>query len=146
MSQPTKFFETANKKTNKSSNVKHLTQQVAYWQKLTNIIQPLLPQPENWQVACYQHGILTLTGENQAMISQLGYLQKNYVQKLSALDAFKDLERIHVRLRPKQNIPNAPKVSQPLPEETQNMLKSAASFVTDPKLSQALLNFVNQKK
>lgn len=146
MSQPTKFFETANKKINKSSNVKHLTQQVAYWQKLTKIIQPILPQPEDWQIACYQHGILTITGENQAMVSQLGYLQKNYIQKLSQLDDFKDLEKIHVRLRFQSKPKEPQKDAVPLPQETQSMLESAASFVTDPKLSQALLNFVNRKK
>jgi hypothetical protein len=30
-----------------------------------------------WQVVCYQYGILTITGENQAMISQLGYFKNN---------------------------------------------------------------------
>ena len=52
----------------------------------------LLPQPEQWQVVCYQNGSLIITGENQAMISQLSYLQSQYVSKLSQLEGLKDLQ------------------------------------------------------
>lgn len=50
---------------------------------------------------CYQNGSLIITGENQAMISQLSYLQSQYVSKLSQLEGLKDLQRIQVRLRNK---------------------------------------------
>ncbi|MEK5764712.1 DciA family protein, partial [Acinetobacter junii] len=88
-------------------NLTFLTTQVAQWQRLTKIIQPLLPQPEQWQVVCYQNGTLIITGENQAMISQLSYLQSQYISKLSQLEGLKDLQRIQVRLRNK-TIPTAP--------------------------------------
>jgi hypothetical protein len=39
--------------------------------------------------------------ENQAMISQLGYLQKHYVAQLSQKDELRDLQKIQVRLRTK---------------------------------------------
>lgn len=73
--------------------------------KLTKLIQPLLPQPEKWQVVCYQYGVLTLTGENQAMISQLGYLQTQYITKLAQLEGLHELQRLQVRLRPKSQLP-----------------------------------------
>ena len=63
------------------------------WKQLTKIIQPILPQPEQWQVVCYQHGVLTITGENQAMISQLSYLQSNYVAQLAQLERLKTYEK-----------------------------------------------------
>jgi hypothetical protein len=67
--------------------------------KLTKLIQPILPQPEQWQVVCYQHGVLTITGENQAMISQLGYLQKQYIAQATQIEGLQDLQKIQVRLR-----------------------------------------------
>ncbi len=142
MSQPKNLFQ-SNQPQAKAANIQQLTKQVQYWQILTKIIQPLLPQPEHWQVVCYQQGVLTITGENQAMISQLGYLQQHYVAQLSQREEFKDLQKIQVRLRTK----NLPKKSvnkiQPMSAETQQMLQNAAQFVNDPKLSQAIRNLAS---
>ncbi|WP_151709807.1 DciA family protein [Acinetobacter brisouii] len=142
MSQPKNLFQ-SNQPQAKAANIQQLTKQVQYWQILTKIIQPLLPQPEHWQVVCYQQGVLTITGENQAMISQLGYLQQHYVAQLSQREEFKDLQKIQVRLRTK----NIPKKSvnkiQPMSAETQQMLQNAAQFVNDPKLSQAIRNLAS---
>ena len=145
MNQPIHAFQNQTKQ-RKTGQVQHLTVQVSYWQKLTKIIQPLLPQPERWQVACYQHGILTVTGENQAMISQLGYLQQHYVAQLLHIEDFKDLQKINVRLREKTKLTPCKKNPQSLPAETQEMLQSAAQFIKDPKLSQALLHLASNKK
>ena len=98
MSEPVNLFQQTRKHI-KTGNLTFLSKQVTAWQKLTKLIQPILPQPEQWQVVCYQYGILTITGENQAMISQLGYLQKQYIAQLSELDEFKDLQKLQVRLR-----------------------------------------------
>ena len=65
MSEPKKVFQQTRQHI-KTGNLSFLTKQVADWQKLTKLIQPLLPQNEQWQVVCYQYGILTITGENQA--------------------------------------------------------------------------------
>ena len=133
MSKPDNVFQQSGKHI-KTGNLTFLTTQVAQWQRLTKIIQPLLPQPEQWQVVCYQNGTLIITGENQAMISQL--------------EGLKDLQRIQVRLRNK-TISTAPSSSEPsksIPPETQEMLRSAADFVSDPKLSQALLRLASNKK
>lgn len=142
MSQPKNLFQ-SNQPQAKAANIQQLTKQVQYWQILTKIIQPLLPQPEHWQVVCYQQGVLTITGENQAMISQLGYLQQHYVAQLSQREEFKDLQKIQVRLRTK----NIPKKSvnkiQPMSAETQQMLQNAAQFVNDPKLNQAIRNLAS---
>lgn len=138
MSQPTNVFQSKQKQV-KTGHLHQLVQQVAYWQKLTQRIQPVLPQPENWQVACYQHGVLIVTGENQAMISQLGYLQQHYVTQLTVFPEFKDLQKIQVRLRVEKKPTLIAKESPTLPVETQQMLQGAAEFISDPKLSQALL-------
>ena len=142
MSEPKNLFHQTRQHV-KTGNLSFLKKQVAEWQRLTKLIQPLLPQPEVWQVVCYQYGILTITGENQAMISQLGYLQQHYVAQLSQREEFKDLQKIQVRLRTK----NIPKKSvnkiQPMSAETQQMLQNAAQFVNDPKLSQALRNLAS---
>ncbi|MEB3766887.1 DUF721 domain-containing protein [Acinetobacter sp. MD2] len=139
MSQPTNIFQSKQKQA-RTGHLNQLVHQVGYWQKLSQQIQPILPQPENWQIACYQHGVLIITGENQAMISQLGYLQQHYVAQLALLPAFKDLQKIQVRLR----ITKEPVIIQPQQEahpvsiETQQMLQGAAEFINDSKLSQAM--------
>lgn len=100
MSEPTNVFQQKGQHI-KTGNLTFLTTQVTQWKQLTKIIQPLLPQPEQWQVVCYQHGVLTITGENQAMISQLSYLQSHYVAQLAQLEGLRDLRKIQVRLRNK---------------------------------------------
>lgn len=142
MSQPRNLFQSNHPQT-KAANIQQLTKQVQYWQMLTKIIQPLLPQPEQWQVVCYQHGVLIITGENQAMISQLGYLQKHYVAQLSQKDELRDLQKIQVRLHTKSIQKRPVNKVQPISAETQQMLQSAAQFVNDPKLSQALRNLAS---
>ena len=146
MSEPVNVFQQTRKHI-KTGNLTFLKTQVAQWQKLTKLIQPVLPQPEQWQVVCYQHGILTITGENQAMISQLGYLQMQYVSQLTQHAELRDLQKIHARLRPKAEVEKPPvRPAQPLSADTRQMLHHAADFVSDPKLSQALLRLASNKK
>ena len=146
MSEPVNLFQQTRKHI-KTGNLTFLSKQVTAWQKLTKLIQPILPQPEQWQVVCYQYGILTITGENQAMISQLSYLQSNYVAQLAQLERLKDLRKIQVRLRNKMNVPlELSRPSKTLSSETQEQLRSAAEYVSDPKLSQALLRLASNKK
>jgi hypothetical protein len=90
---------------------------------------------------------LTITGENQAMISQLGYLQKQYIAQLSELDEFKDLQKLQVRLRiPSQTPAKIQSISRSLSTETQDLIRGAADFVSDPKLSQAMRRLASKKK
>ena len=146
MSEPKNVFQQTRQHI-KTGNLSFLTKQVAEWQKLTKLIQPILPQPEQWQVVCYQYGILTITGENQAMISQLGYLQKQYISQLAQLEGLQDLNKIQVRLRAKPlTEPKLIKTDKQLSPATQEMLQNAAGFVCDPKLSQALLRLASNKK
>ncbi|MCO8042149.1 DciA family protein [Acinetobacter bohemicus] len=146
MSEPVNVFQKTRKQI-KTGNFTFLSTQVTAWQKLTKLIQPLLPQPEQWQVACYQNGVLTITGENQAMISQLAYLQKQYVSQLSQINELKDLTKIQVCLRsPVQAEPVLEKSKKTLNPETQELLRNAADFIGDPKLSQALLRLASNKK
>lgn len=146
MSEPTNVFQQKGQHI-KTGNLTFLTTQVTQWKQLTKIIQPLLPQPEQWQVVCYQHGVLTITGENQAMISQLSYLQSHYVAQLAQLEGLRNLRKIQVRLRNKTVV--SQQVSPPpqaLSSETKELLRSAAEYVSDAKLSQALLRLASNKK
>lgn len=146
MSEPKNVFQQTRQHL-KTGNLSFLTKQVADWQKLTKLIQPLLPQPEQWHVVCYQYGILTVTGENQAMISQLGYLQKQYISQLSQIHELKELQKIQVRLRAKlPTKTESIQTDKQLTPATQEMLQHAAGFVSDPKLSQALLRLASNKK
>ena len=146
MSEPVNVFQQTRKHI-KTGNFSFLSSQVAAWQKLTKLVQPLLPQPEQWQVVCYQNGVLMLTGENQALVSQLAYLQKQYIAQLSQIHELKELNKIQVRLRHPSKTALAPeKPPKSLSPETQDMLRNAADFVSDPKLSQAMLRLASNKK
>ena len=146
MSEPVNIFQQTRKHL-KTGNFTFLSTQVAAWQKLTKLIQPILPQPEQWQVVCYEHGILTITGANQAMISQLAYLQKQYISQLLQLPEFKELQKLQVRLRIQTQPPLKPQsLSRSLSPDTQDLLRGAADFVSDPKLSQAMLRLARNKK
>ena len=146
MSEPVNVFQQTRKQI-KTGNFSFLSSQVAAWQKLTKLVQPLLPQPERWQVVCYQNGVLTITGENQAMISQLAYLQKQYISQISQINELTDLTKIQVCLRNPSQMPPAPVTPErALNAETQELLRSAADFISDPKLSQALLRLASNKK
>ena len=129
MSEPKNVFQPTRQHL-KTGNLSFLTKQVAEWQKLTKLIQPLLPQPENWRVVCYQYGILTITGENQAMISHL--------QKLQV--------RLRIQNSNTETSPQRHKTVKSIQPATSEMLQNAASFVSDPKLSQALLRLASNKK
>lgn len=143
MSEPINVFQQTRKNPT-TGNFTFLAGQVATWQKLTQLVQPLLPQPEHWQVVCYQHGILTITGLNQAMISQLAYLQKQYIAQLIHINELKDLQKIQVRLRVEaQKQQGKKKLPKTLSSEAQEMIKCAAECVTDPKLSQAMLRLAS---
>lgn len=146
MSEPVKLFQQTRKHL-KTGNFTFLSQQVAAWQKLTKIIQLILPQPEQWQVVCYENGVLTITGENQAMISQVGYLQKQYIAQLSQFAEFKNLQKLHVRLKI-TTLPTlkSETLSRSLSPDTQDLIRGAADFVSDPKLSQAMLRLASNKK
>ena len=146
MSEPVNVFQQTRKHI-KTGNFSFLSAQVTAWQKLAKLVQPLLPQPEQWQVVCYQNGVLMLTGENQALVSQLAYLQKHYIAQLSQIHELKELNKIQVRLRVPSQTPHVPeKISRSLNPETQELLRHAADFVSDPKLSQALIRLASNKK
>lgn len=146
MSEPKNVFQQTRQHI-KTGNLSFLKKQVAEWQKLTKLIQPLLPLADDWQVVCYQYGILTITGENQALISQVGYLQKQYISQLSQLEPFKDLQKIQVRLRTKTQEEQKPKqIAKQIPPASLEMLQHAAGLVNDPKLSQALVRLASNKK
>ena len=88
-----------------------------------------------------------LTGENQAMISQLGYLKAHYIQQLKQLNQLQDLHHLQVRLRTPSQAPLIRQaIPKAIPSESQEMLKAAADFVNDPKLSQAMLRLASNKK
>ena len=153
MSKPINVFTTTTK-TAKTGNFVFLSQQVAYWQQLSKLVQPYLPQPEQWQVVCHEQGILTLSGLNQAMVSQLNYMQAHYVALLAKNLASTDLYNLSqlnkIRARLRYDAPTANKAQTHLNREispaTQQLLRETARLVQDAKLSQALMDLASDKK
>ena len=146
MSEPINVFQQTRKHL-KTGNLTFLSKQVAVWQQLTKLIQPCLPSEGKWQVVCYESGVLTIIGDNQALVSQVAYLQKQFTQQLSQIPQLHDLQKLQVRLKTlSPNSPTPDKTSRALQPETQELLRSAAEFVNDPKLSQAMLRLASNKK
>ena len=84
---------------------------------------------------------------NESSDGQSTCLQKQYITQLSQLHELKDIQKIQVRLRVEsQTPPKSEKPLRTLSPETQDMLRGAADFVSDPKLSQALLRLASNKK
>lgn len=147
MSRPTKIFQ-QNKQPRHQGSLVLLQQQVKYWQNLTKLIQPLLPQPEQWQVVCYQAGILTISGYNQVMVSQLNYLGTQYTHQLAQLEPLQHLQKIQAilnttpQVQPKKvETHHAP---SPLDADTQQMIKDVAPYIEHTALRQALLKLARQ--
>lgn len=150
MSQPKSFFDKQSKISSKSSgNFPFLQVQVAQWQKLTQMIQPFLPSQGKWQVVCYQNNVLTIAGDNQALISQLRYLQQQYVQNFKeAIPALSSLENLQVILQDTTKVePISKKYTRKkqFSTSTQQELQGIAQIVKDPKLSQALLRLASSE-
>jgi hypothetical protein len=125
-------------------NFNALQTQIAQWQKLTTLIQPYLPPQDQWQVVCYQNGVLTIAGQNQALISQVRYLHMQFIHQFRALPTLEGLEKIQVILN-NASKPTSKKYTagKTLSNQTQQELRLAASLVSDAKLSQALLRLAS---
>lgn len=126
-----------------SGNFSFLQMQVAQWQKLTSLIQPILPPQGDWQVVCYQHGTLSISGTNQALISKVRYLSSQYIQNLQTIPVLADLNKLQIILQPTQVIDKKYTRNKLLSNSTQQQLQQAASLVKDAKLSQALLRLAS---
>ena len=151
MSTPKPIFDMhATASSQRSGNLPFLQVQVAQWQKLTQMIQPLLPQQGKWQVACYQNNVLTIAGDNQALISQLRYLQQQYIQSLrETIPALSNLEKLQVILQTTQEpqvISKKYTRKKQFSNSTQQELEQIAQLVKDPKLSQALLRLASSDR
>jgi len=69
---------------------------------------------------------------------------------LSQINELRDLQKLQVRLRIQNSNTETPpqlhKTVRSIQPATSEMLQNAASFVSDPKLSQALLRLASNKK
>lgn len=147
MSHPTKIFQ-LNKQRSQTGSFSLLSQQVKYWQNLTKLIQPLLPQPEQWQVVCYQAGILTISGYNQAMVSQLNYLNTQYTRILAQLEPLQYLHKIQATLNttPQNQVKTkSPLAQSPLDTNTQQMIEDVVPYIQHEELKQALLKLARPR-
>lgn len=138
MLQHIKQFQQNKQPNRKISLFAQISRQVKHWQTLSTSIQPLLPQPEQWQIVCYQSGILTIAGYNQVMVSQLNYLRSQYTLKLAQLDAFQDLQNIQAILLPLNH--KTSETHTPLDTidaSSRELFALSASCVQDPALKRA---------
>ena len=127
-------------------NFTFLQKQVDAWQQLTKLVQPLLPLGGSWQVVCYQHGMLIIAGDNQALISQVRYLQSQYIRNLKAIPALVDVQQIKIVMQSVSQPPSSKKYTRKkrLSNQTQEEIQQAARIVKDAKLSEALIRLASQ--
>ena len=127
-------------------NFTFLQKQVDAWQQLTKLVQPLLPLGGSWQVVCYQHGMLIIAGDNQALISQVRYLQSQYIRNLKAIPALVDVQQIKIVMQSVSQPPSSKKYTRKkrLSNQIQEEIQQAARIVKDAKLSEALIRLASQ--
>ena len=127
-------------------NFTFLQKQVDAWQQLTKLVQPLLPLGGSWQVVCYQHGMLIIAGDNQALISQVRYLQSQYIRNLKAIPALVDVQQIKIVMQSVSQPPSSKKYTRKkrLSNQTQEEIQQAARIVKDAKLSEAMIRLASQ--
>ena len=128
-------------------NFTFLQKQVDAWQQLTKLVQPLLPLGGSWQVVCYQHGMLIIAGDNQALISQVRYLQSQYIRNLKAIPALVDVQQIKIVMQSVSQPPSSKKYTRKkrLSNQIQEEIQQAARIVKDAKLSEALIRLASQE-
>lgn len=128
-------------------NFTFLQKQVDAWQQLTKLVQPLLPFGGSWQVVCYQHGMLIIAGDNQALISQVRYLHSQYIRNLKAIPALVDVQQIKIVMQSVSQTSSSKKYTRKkrLSNETQEEIQQAARIVKDAKLSEALMRLASQE-
>lgn len=129
-------------------NFTFLQKQVGTWQQLTKLIQPLLPTGGVWQVVYYQHGLLIIAGDNQALISQVRYLQSQYIRNLKAIPALAEVQQIKIVMQSVSHPSSSKKYTRKkrLSNQTQKEIQQAARIVKDAKLSEALLRLASQEQ
>lgn len=129
-------------------NFTFLQKQVDAWQQLTKLIQPLLPLGGSWQVVCYQHGMLIIAGDNQALISQVRYLHSQYIRNLKAIPALVDVQQIKIVMQSVSQTSSSKKYTRKkrLSNQIQEEIQQAARIVKDAKLSEALIRLASQEQ
>ena len=145
MKHPTHaFFKQSGEST--AGSLQSLQSQMLYLEKLTQLTKPVLPSNQTWQVVSFQEGVLCIATDNHAAMSQLRYLQTNYIKQLRSIVEFNNLRSIKVIVEVK---PTPKPVSQlPLPsinEPTRQAILQAATLIHDRELSQALQRLASKK-
>ena len=145
MKHPTyAFFKPSGEST--TGSLQSLQSQMLYLEKLTQLTKPVLPPNQTKQVESYKEGILCIATDNHAAMSQLRYLQTNYIKQLRSIVEFNNLRSIKVIVEVK---PTPKPVSQlPLPsinEPTRQAILQADTLIHDRELSQALQRLASKK-
>lgn len=130
----------------KTGSLQSLQAQLAYLEKLTRLAQPVLPRGENWQVVSLQQGVLCVAAEHFAAMSQLRYLQTQYIKQLQSIPEFAGISRIKVIVETKPiprtvSLPPLPALS----EQSRQVIIEAATLIHDRELSQALQRLASKK-
>lgn len=138
------FFDPSNEST--TGGLQSLQSQMLYLEKLTQLTKPILPINQTWQVVSFQEGVLCIATNNHAAMSQLRYLQTNYIKQLRSIVEFNNLRAIKVIVETK---PTPKPVSHlpipPLNEPTRQAILEAATLIHDRELSEALQRLASKK-
>lgn len=130
----------------KTGSLQSLQKQLAYLENLTQLVLPILPPGENWQVVSFHQGTLCIAAEHFAAMSQLRYLQSNYVKQLQSIPAFAGVTRIKVIIETRPAPKKAPSVpALELSDTSRQAISAAAALIQDSELSQALQRLASKR-
>lgn len=130
----------------KTGSLQSLTTQLSHLDKLTQLALPMLPPGENWQVVAFSQGTLCIAAEHFAAMSQLRYLQANYVKQLQSIAEFAGIHKIKVIIENKPAPKLAPSVPRPeLSDTSRQAINAAAALIQDAEISQALQRLASKE-
>ena len=122
--------------------VKSLTEKTRKLDELQRALHQLLPSmlADYCQIRSYERGILSLQAETGSAATQLRFIQHQIFPKLKKMSAFKDLERITIRVQSAETLAKRYSARQANPVSPANCqaIRDTAEAVSDPGLAESL--------
>lgn len=134
----------------RNREVKSLTERARKLQDLQRALHSLLPSmlADYCQIRRFENGVLFLDAASGSAATQLRFIQQQLVPKLKQTTAFRDLDRINIRVQSteKPAQPRKTRKTNPVSAENRQLLTDAADGISDPALAESLRNLAKTLK
>ncbi len=134
----------------RNREVKSLTERARKLQELQRALQLSLPSmlADYCQIQRFENGVLFLDAASGAAATQLRFIQQQLVSRLKQSPAFRELDRINIRVQSTEKPSRRRKSRQanPVSAENRQLLTDTADSISDPALAESLRNLAKTLK